>query len=203
MIDDKQLVRIVAEDVGHDHSALAEIIGLINQHAARRARARQRRAIAGVAAAVAVLGAGISIASSHAPVESTTLASAPPVEANVSTSALDRATSGVKVIPKSARCFARQSADPSESVSVGIALKVGHPAPRVADYVAVCGELWKKGELLANPPYVAGSAGGATDPAVGVAPRLLPCLGTNDELLVVPGSAATTCTRLGLAVASD
>lgn len=200
MMDDKLLLAAVAEDAGRDHSELPEVVELMRSRAVSRTKARQRRAVVGVAAAVAVLGVGISIATSHAPVPLANHANASQDQTVVA--AVDP-TTGVKVVPKSAQCFARPSTNPSESVSVVLGLKAGHPAPTVADYVAVCVEVWKAGELLAGPPYVARSAGDATAPGKGVAPSLLPCVGAGDQLLVMPDTTAEVCRRFGLGFAVD
>ncbi len=141
-----------------------------------------------IAAAVGIISVVIAIAAT------TTNSSGEGQPASQPRSAVPRSFSPVF-------CYATVDLDATDNwMSVMSVNRSGEPSTVIADYIDLCRESWKSGELNSTPQHVVPDPKAQPPRPV---PPLTPCVRADGKLAIFPGTEDETCERLGLPRAVD
>lgn len=188
-MDYEARITTVLEKIGEDSPPLAVVRRRVVTAATGTSRSAGRwRVPVLVAAAVGVISIVVAIAAT------TTTSSGEGQAASQPRSAVPRSFTPVF-------CYATVDLDATDNwMSVMSVSRSGDPSTVIAEYIDLCRESWKSGELNSTPPHVVPDPKAQPPRPV---PPLTPCVRPDGKLAIFPGTEEETCERLGLPRATD
>lgn len=187
-MDYEDKITTVLEQIGEDSPPLAAIRRRVMAATDTSRTAGRWQLPVLVAAAVGIITVVIAIAAT------TTTSSGEGQAASQPRSAVPRSFTPVF-------CYATVDLDATDNwMSVMSVSRSGDPSTVIADYVDLCRESWKSGELNSTHPHVVPDPKAQPPRPV---PPLTACVRADGKLAIFPGTEDETCQQLGLPRAVD